>query len=210
MSTGTRGRSTESSSAAVGGSEVPGVHKSDSSTGPLPVHLRTEGATEKYDWRGSRYHHASGADKRTAGGPAEGAPSTLPDTPTVTPPHTATPNSHTAMPTSHSATPTSHTAAPTPPHTALSTSPAFRHPHPPTHPSTGPLLSRPQVHAHLKVHSKPGPVDLTNPVAPHTEGAATPDSPTYSSGNISSGELAREVREGGRRGREGGGWREGG
>ena len=177
----------ESTSAAVSGSDVSGVSQrsqsvrrgnNGSSTGPLPVHMNIEhgagGGGERYDWRSSRHNRntsgaaASETDKKGVGQPAH-----------------ATPPSPTAR---------------SPPHSPTPLSPTSRHPLPPSiaHSATGPLPSRFDGPG-SQPYSRPGKMDLTNK-STLTVGSAMPprslDSPTYSSGDMSSGELRAEVREG--------------
>ena len=181
----------ESTSAAVSGSDVPGVSQrshsarrvnNGSSTGPLPVHMHGAGGGTRYDWKSRYNRHTSGAaasetDRKVVGQP-----------PHVTPP----------SPTARS-----------PPHSPTPLSPTSRHPLPPSiaHSATGPLPSLFDGPG-SQPHSRPGKMDLTNKSA-LTVGSAMPprslDSPTYSSEDMSSGELRAEVR-GREGGREGDGW----
>lgn len=196
MSSRPRGPNGESTSAAVGGSDVPGVSQSGhsarrgngaSSTGPLPVH--PGGGGERYDWRSSKYNRSTpGATGSENSSKAVGQP----PRPTTPPSPTALSPSHTAMPPS----PTSR----------------LHFPASMAHSSTGPLPSRfngPGSNQH-DPRSRPGDMDLKNKSMLGVGSAIPPrslESPTYSSGELSSGELRVEVS-----GREGGlvVWRHGG
>ena len=130
------------------------------------------GEAERFDWRASRHNRntsgaaASETDRNVVGQP----------------PHATHPS-----PTARS-----------PPHSPTPLSPTSRHPLPPSiaHSPTGPLPSRFDGPG-SQPHSRPGKMDLTNKPT-RTVGSAMPprslDSPTYSSGDMSSGELRAEVR----------------